>query len=986
MALISGVKDVNAVHTAYRTVQEISKLLRACEADIELKLFYADLTAYCAMIRGHWNRIHRSTTRINHALYARLLDQLEAVITPDVLGETCVSASNQQVGARLHALHERWEESRSESDNVLRLERIRSCLVFGETPEARDEFIHSLATCEEYIKKLYPEDPSEWTVDDFAPPKKVGDPPIAVWNAVQSIFKALTACKSCTCSPMHEFGARLGLGTYRKPHLEPNSNMDDELDFDMFLSMTQNWHEVCVHTAKETAVRFAVNNDIGQPSSRTRGTANKSMKVKRLCEPIAKIQTMAQYRLDFKVMRGQLFKLQSKRRTSLIDATKECISLEQFLLDGSRSFTERTRRILAVILSSAVLHLHDTPWLQPTWSSSSVLFFRTASSAVPLRPFIQIQLSNPDDTHNLGKMADKWDVGNTGLESGYQDDIDPDDIDPDDLTHHQCPTLISLAVILMELYFVTPFDTLAQRYGVELAEDLESRHRTRSIDTTLVFEACRGEIPENFQFLYAVEKCLDPKIWEDAEGTRLDDQRLRTKIYEEVVRPLETELMQTYSSISINDIDEFAQNLDIASWDRAIQPWNQQPQAETPLRRSPVPRQTLSPSPQPLVSLHTQTFPISQSNFQYIHQIHQTPQPSPFHSPSQFGGSPFSIAPTYEASRFFDDETIPQARYPQACHNYLTWKSKYQEVYEKFIPRQPVSSRSAPVKIAILDTGIDLTHPDIYARIENVKGRHNWLDEKHVNLVSDRSGHGTFTAGLLLDYTPDAELYVAKIAEKNPASPGIIAAAINYAVATWNVDIISMSFGYPDCKSDDYPLLENALLNAHANHVLLFAAASNEGGRLDLSYPAREDNVIAVHATDANGNRSGFSPTAADGRIALATIGEAVESAWPTYLCEESTNPTFVQIKSGTSYATPIAAGIAAFLLLYARVHVPEMAQALRSLKRMRAILRKVAEKGGMYKPRDGYHFIDLSLYNDSLFGKEKEYIDFIIRDILSSS
>ncbi|KAK5636286.1 hypothetical protein RRF57_011998 [Xylaria bambusicola] len=630
MAVACGAMDVNAVHNAYHTVQEISKILRACETQGELKLFYADLTAYCAIIRDHWNRIHKCTRGINHVLYSQLLDQLEGIVSPNALGEFLISAPSLQVGAKIRALHQRWEASRGESDDKLRLERIRSCLDFGATCEAREEFIHSLAMCEDQIRMLYPEDPSEWTVDDFAPQKTVREPPFAVWNAAQSVFKALAACKSCACSPIHEFGARLGLGTYRKPDVEPDPSMDVDFDFDMFLSMTENWHEVCVHTAKETIVQFAVNDELKQTSSKLRGTETQSMKVKRLCEPLTKIWTMAQYRLEFKVMRGQLFKLQSKRSTSLIDTTKECISLEQFFQGGLRSFTERTRRILAVFLSSAVLHLHDTPWLQPTWNSSRVFFFRTASLAVPLRPFIQIRLPNPDHAHDVEKIPNSCEVVNTGLEGG-----DLDDIDPDDLIHHHCPTLISLAVILMELYFVTPFDVLARKYGVDLGEDLEFHSHTRNIDTTLVFQACRSEIPENFQFLYAVEKCLDPTVWEDAEGNKLDNQTLRTKIYEEVIRPLETELTQTYSYISIDELDEFARNLDFASWDRAIQSGNQQLQAETPRGLSPTPMQTFSPSPGPPISCYTHNVPMPQSHFRYSDQINQSPQPASFHWVSQ---------------------------------------------------------------------------------------------------------------------------------------------------------------------------------------------------------------------------------------------------------------------------------------------------------------------------------------------------------------
>ncbi|KAJ4861912.1 subtilase family domain-containing protein [Trichoderma breve] len=212
----------------------------------------------------------------------------------------------------------------------------------------------------------------------------------------------------------------------------------------------------------------------------------------------------------------------------------------------------------------------------------------------------------------------------------------------------------------------------------------------------------------------------------------------------------------------------------------------------------------------------------------------------------------------------------------------------------------------------------------------------------------------------------------------------MIAKAINYAVSTWEVDIISMSFGFPTCNMDDYQELEDALANAHAKRVLLFAAASNSGGKLGRAYPARDQNVIAIHATDTDGNRSRFSPTALSHDINLATVGEAIESAWPVYLSDNS-NSKALRCKSGTSFATAIAAGIVGFLLLYAKIHLPEKADALKSRRRMQALLKRVAEKEVGQTARDGYYFVDVSLYSDSLFGKSKELINETIRDVLNT-
>jgi subtilisin family serine protease len=173
-----------------------------------------------------------------------------------------------------------------------------------------------------------------------------------------------------------------------------------------------------------------------------------------------------------------------------------------------------------------------------------------------------------------------------------------------------------------------------------------------------------------------------------------------------------------------------------------------------------------------------------------------------------------------------------------------------------------------------------------------------------------------------------------------------------------------MSFGFPDRNIDNYSSLEKSIEKAHTSHRLLFAAASNSGANLERAYPARQEEVICVHSTNSNGNRSDFSPTAMHGHN-FATIGEAVGSAWPPSLTEEGAGDVY---KSGTSFATPIAASIGAFLLQFARLHfTAEKAQELKKSSRMKAVLEAIAKKN----LRDGYEYIELSLYGDNFFGKE---------------
>lgn len=83
------------------------------------------------------------------------------------------------------------------------------------------------------------------------------------------------------------------------------------------------------------------------------------------------------------------------------------------------------------------------------------------------------------------------------------------------------------------------------------------------------------------------------------------------------------------------------------------------------------------------------------------------------------------------------------------------------------------------VRIAVLDTGADPNHPDMDSeRIQSIRSWVNGKDgEEEDRRASDESGHGTHTAGILLDLAPDADIYIAQIATKEPSHPSQIAKA-----------------------------------------------------------------------------------------------------------------------------------------------------------------------------------------------------------------
>lgn len=110
-----------------------------------------------------------------------------------------------------------------------------------------------------------------------------------------------------------------------------------------------------------------------------------------------------------------------------------------------------------------------------------------------------------------------------------------------------------------------------------------------------------------------------------------------------------------------------------------------------------------------------------------------------------------------------------------------------------------------------------------------------------------------------------------------------------------------MSFGL--LQSDD--AIRRAIVAADAKGVIFFASAANCGGNGMRSFPASISRVISIHATDGLGNKGQMNPTQLDKCPNYSTLGVAIPSSWKG---EDKS-------LSGTSFATPIAAGFAANIL-----------------------------------------------------------------------
>ncbi len=216
-----------------------------------------------------------------------------------------------------------------------------------------------------------------------------------------------------------------------------------------------------------------------------------------------------------------------------------------------------------------------------------------------------------------------------------------------------------------------------------------------------------------------------------------------------------------------------------------------------------------------------------------------------------------------------------------------------------------LSTGSAGVTIAIVDSGIDLTHADLAAKIVPGYDFVN-LDD----LPQDDYGHGTHVAGIAGAVTNNgigvagvswgARLMPVKVLNSSGnGSFADLAEGLTWA-ADQGAQVINMSLGGTASPAPQTML--DAVNYAYGKGAVMVAAAGNNA-RNEAFYPADFDHVIAVAATDSANLRAGFSDYGL--AIDLAAPGVSIYSTLPG----DAYGPL-----SGTSMAAPFVAGLAAVL------------------------------------------------------------------------
>lgn len=254
----------------------------------------------------------------------------------------------------------------------------------------------------------------------------------------------------------------------------------------------------------------------------------------------------------------------------------------------------------------------------------------------------------------------------------------------------------------------------------------------------------------------------------------------------------------------------------------------------------------------------------------------------------------------------------------------------------------------ADIRVAVLDTGLDLGHPDF--------GGRRIVSKSFVQgeAVQDGHGHGTHCIGTscgprLPGQLPrygiafNAEIFAGKVlSNRGSGADGGILAGIEWAV-TNGCHIVSMSLGAEVQPGQSFSrVFENAARRALTAGTLIVAAAGNGSSRpthiAPVGHPANCPSIIAVAALDSQMRIASFSNGGLNnqgGQVDIAGPGVNIRSTWP--------RPTLYNTISGTSMATPHVAGLAALHAEARGVRGAALAQLLsQSARRLNLTARDV--------------------------------------------
>ncbi len=220
----------------------------------------------------------------------------------------------------------------------------------------------------------------------------------------------------------------------------------------------------------------------------------------------------------------------------------------------------------------------------------------------------------------------------------------------------------------------------------------------------------------------------------------------------------------------------------------------------------------------------------------------------------------------------------------------------------------PAGAPATGVRVAVLDTGVDLAHPRLSSRLlsngydfvdrDATPGEvANGVDENGNGAVDEAFGHGTYVAGLVALVAPGARILPVRVLDSDGSSTTwTVMQGLAFAAAR-GVTIVNLSLGGPTWG----PVAERQLEHLANSGVIVVAAAGNDASPVEV-YPAGSPHVVGVASIDgARGAAATFSNRGS--WISVAAPGVAITSTYPG-----ARYATW----GGTSASAPIVSGVLA--------------------------------------------------------------------------
>lgn len=258
-----------------------------------------------------------------------------------------------------------------------------------------------------------------------------------------------------------------------------------------------------------------------------------------------------------------------------------------------------------------------------------------------------------------------------------------------------------------------------------------------------------------------------------------------------------------------------------------------------------------------------------------------------------------------------------------------------------WIDTKDLAASKKEMIVAVLDSGLDIEHPDLAGRIwyneklctgaPNAKilacNGFNFLDMN--NSVLDDVGHGTHVAGIIaanrnaigIAGAADPRIKIMPLKVLNSQVSGfvyngklitdVIADAMIFAIKN-GAEVINLSLGWP--KLIDTTKIRQAFLMAEEKNVMVIAASGNNNKDLP-TFPCAYENVVCVGATDNRGELTEFSNHGS--KVDMVAPGEYIISTFPKKIESRVLRISNYEAKRGSSQAAPyVAAAVATLKLL----------------------------------------------------------------------